>query len=348
MFGPLITITPISYLSGYYAEKEINVDGDEEANLNIANKFFFVHYLIWSFWLIIFVISMLYYWYILFDLLNHHMKGLKEKSNHHTNRWKLETLEVASTNLSSVSLLLAFLYTFFTVIFIIFGLTYKSTTARDNYQIGLFYFAVWNFLIPVCLQVVQFVIIYNAVRPSQSIPLFDEILNVSLKKPRFSISLNNEFSTNKRKSDEFNKNFNFNINLNNNINNNLEEDDENNNLFSQIESSKSDNNNDNKFTKKSLKTITNSFLNLSSPSTSTSSSPSYNKKHRHNLEWDEIITINDGNDDYDTEEIFRYNSNNNNDKNKNNNHDQLSPSSNDNNDKSNNKSNNSIKSNISN
>ncbi|CAG8743388.1 782_t:CDS:2 [Cetraspora pellucida] len=79
--------------------------------------------------------------------------------------WKLETLQVAATNLSTVAIVFALWGSLFVLVSFVFGVTYK-TLKNKNETFNLFYFIVLNFVEPICFQIAQFIIIYNSVRPT--------------------------------------------------------------------------------------------------------------------------------------------------------------------------------------
>ncbi|CAG8577169.1 2175_t:CDS:2 [Racocetra persica] len=94
------------------------------------------------------------------------MTDLKQRPKGDTMiQWKLETLQVAATNLSTVVLVFALWGSLFALVSLVFGITYKKFT-NNNESINLFYFIVLNFVEPFCFQIAQFIIIYNSVRPT--------------------------------------------------------------------------------------------------------------------------------------------------------------------------------------
>ncbi|CAG8772026.1 29677_t:CDS:2, partial [Gigaspora margarita] len=98
ILGPFIINTPISYMTGLHAE----------SCLKIANKLFEIHHIIWSVWISIYLVTLLYFWRKLFCLLKSHMTDLKELPKGNTTiQWQLETLQVAATNLSTVATVFA-------------------------------------------------------------------------------------------------------------------------------------------------------------------------------------------------------------------------------------------------
>ncbi|CAB4441831.1 unnamed protein product [Rhizophagus irregularis] len=173
MIGPYIVNTPISYYIGYYA--------DIEEIPYISIKLFTTKYLIWVFWLTTYLTILLYFWHRLNSLLKYHMNDLKEISDKpngdFTLQWKRETLKVASINLFTVVMVFVFLGFLFIIIYFIFGISYKSSF-KNNDSINVTYFIIWNFVEPISLQIAQFIIIYNAVRPTQSNAPFGRMMSV--------------------------------------------------------------------------------------------------------------------------------------------------------------------------
>jgi len=66
----------------------------------------------------------------------------------------------------------------FIIVYFVFGIAYKSTTENSD-TVNLIYFFIWNFVEPICLQVAQFIIVYNAVRPTPNKAPFGRMLSVS-------------------------------------------------------------------------------------------------------------------------------------------------------------------------
>jgi len=153
MIGPFVNI-PISYFIGYYA--------DIEETSNMSTKLFTTKYFIWVFWLATYLSSLLYFWYRLVSLLKYHMKDLRSKPRGDLKlQWKYETLNVATTNLSTVVIVFAILGFIFIIVYFVFGISYKSSTKNNDIIINVIYFFIWNFVEPVCLQIAQFIIVYK-------------------------------------------------------------------------------------------------------------------------------------------------------------------------------------------
>ncbi len=76
-------------------------------------------------------------------------------------QWKYETLNVATTNLSTVVIVFAILGFIFIIVYFVFGISYKSSTKNNDIIINVIYFFIWNFVEPVCLQIAQFIIVYK-------------------------------------------------------------------------------------------------------------------------------------------------------------------------------------------
>ncbi|CAI2176842.1 472_t:CDS:2 [Funneliformis geosporum] len=178
IIGPYIVNTSISYMIGYYA--------DIEEIPSVSIKLFTTKYLIWIFWLTTYLSSLLYFWHKLVSLLKYHMRELKNRPKDDlTLQLKYESLEVAAINLSTVVMVFAFLGFTFILVFFVFGISYK-TFAKDNDTINVIYFFILNFFEPICLQIAQFIIVYNAVKPTPNGASFCKIL--SFKRPTSMIS----------------------------------------------------------------------------------------------------------------------------------------------------------------
>ncbi|RGB40113.1 hypothetical protein C1646_688459 [Rhizophagus diaphanus] len=105
------------------------------------------------------------------------LKDISDKPNgDFTLQWKRETLKVASINLLTVVMVFAFLGFLFIIVYFIFGISYKSSF--KNNDSNFVFFIIWNFVEPISLQIAQFIIIYNAVRPTQSNAPFGRMMSV--------------------------------------------------------------------------------------------------------------------------------------------------------------------------
>ncbi|RHZ83260.1 hypothetical protein Glove_99g160 [Diversispora epigaea] len=159
ILGPFIVNTPISYMTGYFAENDHNIE--------IANKLFMAHYLIWCVWIIIYLSILLFFWRKLISLLKYHIKELEHRLRKNISiQWKLETLQVAATNLSTVVAAFSIWGFIFLIVFSTFGIA-RNSLIEKNYSINILYFVIWNFVEPLCMQIAQFIIVYNAVKPMQ-------------------------------------------------------------------------------------------------------------------------------------------------------------------------------------
>jgi len=70
-----------------------------------------------------------------------------------------------------------FLGSLFIIIYFILGVSYKSS-AKNNDTANIIYFIIWNFVEPISLQIAQFIIIYNAVRPTPNNAPFGRMMSV--------------------------------------------------------------------------------------------------------------------------------------------------------------------------
>ncbi|CAG8499303.1 12015_t:CDS:2 [Funneliformis mosseae] len=169
IIGPYIVNTSISYMIGYYA--------DLEEIPTVSIKLFTTKYLIWVFWLTTYLSSLLYFWHKLFSLLKYHMRELQNRPRDDlTLQLKYESLKVAAINLSTVVMVFAFLGFTFILVYFIFGLSYKSMTHDPTTNV--IYFFILNFVEPICLQIAQFIIVFNAVKPTRNAAPFSKKLSL--------------------------------------------------------------------------------------------------------------------------------------------------------------------------
>ncbi|CAG8466997.1 11261_t:CDS:2 [Diversispora eburnea] len=158
ILGPFIVNTPISYMTGYFAENDHNIE--------IANKLFMAHYLIWCY----------------------HMKELEQRLKKNISvQWKLETLQVAATNLSTVVAAFSIWGFIFLIVFSTFGIARKSLIQKSH-SINILYFVIWNFVEPLCMQIAQFIIVYNAVKPIQTNAQLGRMSSATTHHTRHSLS----------------------------------------------------------------------------------------------------------------------------------------------------------------
>ncbi|CAG8516104.1 3624_t:CDS:2 [Ambispora leptoticha] len=87
MFGPFSCCVPLAILTGYYADLN---------DIEKANKYFKIHYLVHSFWFGIYTLTIIIFWYMLNSVLNAHIKELKEKD------WKMKQAKRACRNVTNI------------------------------------------------------------------------------------------------------------------------------------------------------------------------------------------------------------------------------------------------------
>ncbi|CAG8516488.1 2420_t:CDS:2 [Acaulospora morrowiae] len=179
MLGPFLVNTPISYMTGYFAEND---------RLDIANMLFITHYVVWCVWILMYLSALLYFWKKLSSLLKYHMSELKKRIKKDIrSQWKLETLEAAMTNLSTVVVVFTIVGLFLLILFLTFGVRRKTIT-QNNYYTNLSYFFIWNFVEPLFLQIAQFIIVYNVIKPS---PVSIQLKPAELEKQAFAMVFEN-------------------------------------------------------------------------------------------------------------------------------------------------------------
>ncbi|CAI2167080.1 18312_t:CDS:2 [Funneliformis geosporum] len=91
MIFPFCSNIPIAFYTGYYADKK---------DIKMADYFFKLHYIMWSFWCFVLLVTLLIFWYKLINILNHHMKLINNRRNRMIieDTWKLERLKGAVRN----------------------------------------------------------------------------------------------------------------------------------------------------------------------------------------------------------------------------------------------------------
>ncbi|CAG8788858.1 16740_t:CDS:2, partial [Cetraspora pellucida] len=185
IFGPFITMLPIAYLTGFYADRgapPLSSSGSflpetndsilirENATL-LANKFFKIHYLIWSVWSCFYVIIVVYFWYKLCLILRVYMRELKERqrSGDYDVEWKLKMIARATKNLSVIAATFVITNGSYTIMAFAYGLFQHNITIFIS-EIDIFYLIIWYFPFPILLSITQAVFIYNTYNPTPNGP----------------------------------------------------------------------------------------------------------------------------------------------------------------------------------
>ncbi|CAG8511079.1 15236_t:CDS:2, partial [Dentiscutata erythropus] len=190
IFGPFITILPIAYMTGFYADRgapPLSSSGSflpethgsmvtrENATL-LANKYFKIHYLIWSAWGCFYVTIVVYFWYKLSLILRLHMRELKERqqSSDYDIEWKVKMIVRAIKNLSIIAATFVIANGSYTIMAFAYGLWQHNITIFIS-GIDLFYLFVWYFSFPILLSITQAVFIYNTYNPAPNGPTFTHL-----------------------------------------------------------------------------------------------------------------------------------------------------------------------------
>nr|CAG8525190.1 5809_t:CDS:2 [Entrophospora candida] len=161
MIIPIVAFISLAGITGHYADK---------MNLDMANKVFTIHNLIWIVWIIIYVVIMLIVWVrfirIVWENMNELMEGNRNRSTELQS--KLVQLRKSSINLSLPVLGQVVVAIIYLPAHLMYGL-FQRTDTIFNHNINLLYFFIWNFLIPVVAHIIQWIMTYNVLTmPSSS------------------------------------------------------------------------------------------------------------------------------------------------------------------------------------
>ena len=94
MICPFISNIPLAIYTGYYAD--IN-------EIEKAKFFFKLHYMMWSFWTFVLLITLATFWYKLNNVLNAHIKLIDDQRSRivfNETKCKMEELKGSSKNVS--------------------------------------------------------------------------------------------------------------------------------------------------------------------------------------------------------------------------------------------------------
>lgn len=94
MICPFISNIPLAIYTGYYAD--IN-------EIEKANFFFKIHYIMWSFWTFVLLMTIIIFWYKLISILNNHIKIISNQRDNgiiFDEKWKVEKLKKSAKNVS--------------------------------------------------------------------------------------------------------------------------------------------------------------------------------------------------------------------------------------------------------
>ncbi|PKK79681.1 hypothetical protein RhiirC2_842406 [Rhizophagus irregularis] len=175
MICPFISNIPLAIYTGYYAD--IN-------EIEKANFFFKIHYIMWSFWTFVLLMTIIIFWYKLISILNNHIKIISNQRDNgiiFDEKWKVEKLKKSAKNLTVVVAAFGSIFILYCVICLISAFLFKSTTI---YNLGLNMAAMFimNYVIPVSFNIAQFVIIYHKLRSSRENPISTPLTILSHKR----------------------------------------------------------------------------------------------------------------------------------------------------------------------
>ncbi|CAG8473414.1 3808_t:CDS:2 [Gigaspora margarita] len=170
---------PLSSSGSYLSETEDSMITRENATL-LANKYFKIHYLIWSAWGCFYVMIVVYFWYKLSLILRVHMRELKERqlSGDYDVEWKVKMIVRAIKNLSIIAATFIITNGSYTLTAFAYGLWQHNITIFI-FGIDLFYLIIWYFSFPILLSITQAVFIYNTYNPTPNGPTFTHISTTS-------------------------------------------------------------------------------------------------------------------------------------------------------------------------
>ncbi|KAG9300950.1 hypothetical protein G9A89_005008 [Geosiphon pyriformis] len=162
IFGPFMCGVPLAALTGYYADQN---------DIRNANKFFKIHYLVWTGWSAAYVSTVIFFWYKLISILNNHMEELKQRNENgdRESKWKLARVKRAVRNLNMIVITFVETNGSYTFVCFAYGMWHHNTTILMPI-VNTLYLVMWNFAIPILLTIAQGVFIYNTIYPSPTGP----------------------------------------------------------------------------------------------------------------------------------------------------------------------------------
>ncbi|RIA83185.1 hypothetical protein C1645_834216 [Glomus cerebriforme] len=176
MICPFISNIPLAIYTGYYAD--IN-------EIEKAKFFFKIHYIMWSFWTFVFLMTLIIFWYKLISILNNHIKLIGNQRNNGIildEKWKLEKLNKSAKNLTAVVASFGSIFLLYSVICLISAFLFKSSTIY-NLGLNVCSMLLMNYIIPVSFNIAQLAILYHKLRASREIPTFTPLTILSPKRP---------------------------------------------------------------------------------------------------------------------------------------------------------------------
>ncbi|CAG8659492.1 13043_t:CDS:2, partial [Funneliformis mosseae] len=194
LIAPFSTLFPIAWISGHYA------DHQDYAKANLFSK---IHTVMWTVWGLIFLSSLIYFWYKLITVIWNHIKDLKRKEVSGTSdmQWTVSTLKRAARNLCLTVFSLMIIFFVFLILSITYGMSHKTKTLF-NYNMNVMYVIMWDFTIPIFFSLTQGFFLYKLVRPAKQYPPNSSIASKITSTTTKRDIVNNNNNNSQRKKDQ--------------------------------------------------------------------------------------------------------------------------------------------------
>ncbi|CAB4441912.1 unnamed protein product [Rhizophagus irregularis] len=161
MIGPLLTIIPLTALTGHLADLKENHN---------AEYIFMIQALTWSCWTIQYFVTLLYVYYKLFFMLKDYIDILQRRRDENFDaEMKIKNLKNASHNLSWIVAAVFLMFFINGLEGILVGFKYNENPLEANKNICQFYYFIsWNFTIPVLTFIGQLIFLYDTLKNRKS------------------------------------------------------------------------------------------------------------------------------------------------------------------------------------
>ncbi|RIA83169.1 hypothetical protein C1645_786899 [Glomus cerebriforme] len=195
MLGPLLTIVPLTALTGYFADRH---------DYNNANNIFIVQSIVWSSWTIQYFITLLYVYYKLISMLKEYSEILQRRRNENPDAdIKIRKLRSAAHNLTWIVFAVFLIFFLNSIEGILVGINYhKEKDVNKNICVTIYTFISWNFTIPVLTFIGQIIFLYDTLKNKKSSQnqrsnTFDRVNNIPSHLEQRSATVNQEISQSK-------------------------------------------------------------------------------------------------------------------------------------------------------
>ncbi|KAF0474730.1 hypothetical protein F8M41_024663 [Gigaspora margarita] len=151
----LVTILPLSFLCGYYADI---------GKVDKAVMLFMIRYLVWSVctFFILFLILCIWYKYLMI-IIDSIQQEKRYNFNDEDLNFKLDRLKSGAGNLSRSMFIIMLVAIFYSTLCICYGLFHKTETIFIH-PINMMYVLVWNVAIPVFLHICQIIYTFYSLK----------------------------------------------------------------------------------------------------------------------------------------------------------------------------------------